>query len=216
MTVDILIVCAANVCRSPLADALLARALAAAGHDTGIRVHSSGIAVAAPRSACGAIASHARPGPAVELRLRGHVARALQPSDVERADLVLAADRAVRSAIVRGVPRAQSRIFTLRQVSQLADFATVDEDTDPASGVDHAMRRFVADLDMARGLATEDRALRSRGWGRQQVHPHDVPDAHTTGTPHAAVARLLVETVDDVASALLRVLPVAPRRSAAR
>ena len=210
MTVDILVVCAAHVCRSPIADAMLTRALADAGHAAGIRVRSGGVAVPGPRAACSAIRTYARPGAEITLQLRDHVARRLQRSDIERADLVLAADRAVRNVLVRGVPRGQARIFTLRQAAQLAAFVASEHRPAPEAlpeHGDHAMRRFVADLDMARGLASPRTSDRSRGWGRAEVHPHDIPDAHTTGATHAAVARLLVEAVDHLASALVHVLP---------
>jgi len=217
MTTDVLVVCSANVCRSPLAAALLARSLAGAGHDSVVRVRSAGVAVAVAQPACAAIRHGIHAGPDVELRLSAHVSRPLRPSDVERADLVLAADRAVRSAVVRVVPRAQARIFTLRQAAQLAAFVAGQGHRHPggsASDVEDAAQRLVADLDLARGLSSDDTAgrPRTRGrWGRrEEVHPHDIPDAHTSGATHSAVSGLLVETLDDLATALLRVLPAPP------
>jgi protein-tyrosine phosphatase len=86
------IVCAANVCRSPMAETVL-RSMAAASGTLGLEVESAGTRVARPVD---------RPDPRAEavLRERGYVvrkgrSRALTPGDFDRFDLLLAMDRAI-------------------------------------------------------------------------------------------------------------------------
>jgi protein-tyrosine phosphatase len=84
--VTLLMVCTANVCRSPAAQVLLQGAFRARGLHRLIRVHSAGTAVAAPG---------ARPDPRMAdlgselgLSFRGISAKPLTVSDLEHADAI--------------------------------------------------------------------------------------------------------------------------------
>jgi protein-tyrosine-phosphatase len=85
----VLLVCSGNTCRSPLAEAMLRQALAAAGID-GITVESAGIGAweGAPASE-GAYLVALEQG----IDLSGHRARLLTREMVEQADLVLTMGR---------------------------------------------------------------------------------------------------------------------------
>ncbi len=115
----ILIVSTGDICRSPLAVQLfLARLPAAfAHHDTtAIEVSSAGTV---------AIDGHTmEPAAANEATRLGvvdapeHRARRLQPEHIESADLVIAMTREHRAAVVKAVPRARRRTFTLIELTR--------------------------------------------------------------------------------------------------
>ena len=114
MSLRILVVCEGNVCRSPLAERLLAR-----------RLPEAAVSSAGTRAPVGA-AMH--PLTAAQLtRLggdaTGFAARALTQEDVVAADLVLTATKAVRAAVVEVEPRALRRTFTLLEFAALLDRA---------------------------------------------------------------------------------------------
>jgi protein-tyrosine phosphatase len=123
---EILFVCHANLCRSPIAERLAPRAFAAA-FDTaaaGVVVSSAG--------------THAYPGSAMHpgsaavlsewgIDARDFSSRTVSPSMLLAADLILTAGRQQRAACVTLAPATVRRTFTLRQFSRLAAAA-------PASG----------------------------------------------------------------------------------
>lgn len=125
---DVLVVCTANICRSPVAAALLR---AAWGSAPGVRVASAGL--------------HARAGapvdPAmarlVDVPVTGFAARQLVPDLVRSADLVLTMTRAQRAAVVSSVPAAVRRTFTLPEFTDLARLARTG---DAAPAADPAAR----------------------------------------------------------------------------
>jgi protein-tyrosine phosphatase len=216
MTYRILVVCLANVCRSPLAGAMLTHALERAGHDGHVVVETAGVSAREGAGPCPDLLARARPGQEVASRLLGHTARQLTAADVARADLVLAVDRDVRAAVVRTAPRHQSKVFTLRQVTELAPVARLGSgersDRELATEPLDALRRWTAGLGMARGQTPPPTAGR-RLWPGPvvaplvgpRVHHHDIPDAHSGGR-HAATSRLLVGAVDGVSASFASLL----------
>jgi len=107
----VLFVCTGNICRSPLAAALLA----AAAPD--VDVASAGTAVVEGAPCPAAILAEAD---ALGLDLRGHVSAPLTRDVLDGADLVLALAREHRAAVARSSPRAARRTFTLREAARLA------------------------------------------------------------------------------------------------
>jgi protein-tyrosine phosphatase len=111
---EIVVVCTANICRSPVAELLLARSLGGAG---GVRVSSAGV--------------HARVGSPIDEEMArlidgpvaGFAARQLTPEMIRAADLILVMTQGQRSAIVGSVPAAVRRTFTLREYADLAVLA---------------------------------------------------------------------------------------------
>lgn len=108
----ILTVCTANICRSPMMERLLRRALPEAS------VESSG--------------TFARVGAPLEERagevLRtlgadptGFEGRQLEREHIDSADLVITASREHRAAVARLDPRAVRRTFTLRELARLVE-----------------------------------------------------------------------------------------------
>ncbi|MFD5224649.1 hypothetical protein ACFWHT_03420 [Microbacterium sp. NPDC058342] len=119
---NILTVCTGNICRSPLAETVLATRLA----DLDVRVHSAGTQ---------ALVGHGMPSQARELALRNgvtaeraaaHRARLLTEDLMQAADLVLAMSGEHSTAAMQLAPRRMHRTFTVREFARLA--ATLDDD----------------------------------------------------------------------------------------
>ncbi len=100
-------VCVGNICRSPMAEALLKRALR--GQD-GITVESAGL---------GALVGHPASGYALELMdemgedIREHRARQIHPDMVTAADLVLVMEAGHKRAIDDADPTARGKVHRL-------------------------------------------------------------------------------------------------------
>jgi protein-tyrosine phosphatase len=103
----ILVVCVGNICRSPMAEALLRRELR--GQD-GITVESAGL---------GALVGHAASAHSVELMaeagidISAHRARQIHPDMVREADLVLVMEARHRRAIDDADPTARGKVHRL-------------------------------------------------------------------------------------------------------
>jgi protein-tyrosine phosphatase len=115
---EILVLCTANICRSPMAAALLARELAARG--VLAQVYSAGMrgggAAPPPAEVVAVLAGQA-------LDVTQHRSRLVAAGDLARADLVLAMAREhLRHAVVVA-PDAWPRAFTIRELVRRGDLA---------------------------------------------------------------------------------------------
>lgn len=119
---NILTVCTGNICRSPLAETVLAARLA----DLDVRVHSAGTQ---------AMVGHGMPREARALAERNgvaaadaaaHRARLLTDALMRDADLVLTMSAQHSSTAVELEPRRMHRTFTVREFARLA--ASLDDD----------------------------------------------------------------------------------------
>lgn len=110
----ILVVCSANVCRSPLAELLLKQGLS----EQQVRVESAGVHAQAGAEICPFVA---------ELRtdsvwgegVRAHRSRPVTVELLAEATLVLTAARDLRSEVVRMHPEIRDQVFTLREAMLL-------------------------------------------------------------------------------------------------
>jgi protein-tyrosine phosphatase len=155
----VLTVCTGNICRSPLAERVLATGFAALAERAGPRWRpAQGIRF---RSAgTHALAGEAMTAETQQLALAagtdpsGHVARQLGAADIASAGLVLALTRAHRRDVVSLVPQSSRITFALpefaRLLDALADGATLPQfdPSDPAT----AMPAIVAAVGTQRGL----------------------------------------------------------------
>lgn len=159
MAPRILTVCLGNICRSPLAERLLALRLEEAG--VSAEVSSAGL--------IGLVGRPMEPSAAAQLRAlggddSGFRARRFDGPLATEADLVLALTVEIRQRLVQEAPAALRRTFTLRE------FALLVADADPEATdlvADAARRRSTvahADLDvpdpMGRGEAVHAEAAR--------------------------------------------------------
>lgn len=220
MTFTILLVCRANVCRSPLAAAVLANRLASAGLLGQVKINSLGVDAIPGRAACPEVVRASREYGVDVGAMEHHRSRRLTAEAVERADLVLTADQLTRSSVVRSRHSAHARSFTLREATGLAALMTAAQ-----PGV-HRMDRtahlttFVSELNELRGLTelprVERRRSPSRPWRSVMVHSHDIPDAHEGGAHlHAIAVGLSVRSTEQLAGSLVSWLGVG-RRDVAR
>ena len=114
----ILVVCTGNVCRSPLVERLLQRAVDETYGPGAVEVRSAGT---------GALIDHemdersARVLAALGGDSEGFLARYLMAHHVRDADLVLTATTQHRSAVVQLHPRALKRAFTVRELAALLE-----------------------------------------------------------------------------------------------
>ena len=112
----ILVVCTANICRSPVAERLLQRHLTDAGHD--VVVTSAGVAASSrgPHPDTIAAAEHA------QLDLTGHCARTVTRDiiDHDGRDLVVTLTRDHLRHVVVEAPDAWARTFTLKELARRA------------------------------------------------------------------------------------------------
>lgn len=120
MTFTVLSVCTGNICRSPVAELILAEALAGFAD---VRVESAGT---------GALVGHGVPDPAQRLAAQrgidaaAHRARQVDTSLIRGADLIVTMAREHRRTIVENLPAAMRRAFTLRELARIADVVEPD------------------------------------------------------------------------------------------
>lgn len=149
---SILVVCRANLCRSPMAEQLAARALAGQAR---ARPHAVSVTSAG---------THARDGLAMHpyareaLRWNGLLggdfrSRRLRPELITGADLVLTASRAQRAECARLVPAAIRHSFTLLQFARLAA-AMPRADLAGATDLGERLAAVIAAVPRLRALAT--------------------------------------------------------------
>lgn len=134
----ILVVCTANICRSPVAELLLRTKLYAAGH-TKWTVASAGTwatngNAAAPFSR----ALMAERG----LNLESHRSQPVVESLMQQADLVLCLETGHARTLRRAYPAQQHKIYTLRQMAEKRGSVR-----DPYGGSQQQYERMVAEVD---------------------------------------------------------------------
>ncbi len=174
----VLVLCTANVCRSPVAAALLRRGLGG----NGIEVASAGLRVdpGAPVSA--------QMAALMDLPRDAFGARQILPEMIEAAGLVLTMTRAHRAQVVSLVPTAVRRTFTLRE---FADLAVLAEPADEGQAPGDRLAALVAvapRLRSRRVAGPNDDVEDPHGRGRQ-AHVRAVGEIETAvGTLAAVVA----------------------------
>jgi protein-tyrosine phosphatase len=129
---SILVVCTGNVCRSPIAEAMLRSALRDRLDERAPTVASAGTAgwVGSPAEA-GSITAAAELG----FDLSAHRGRRLREHDLAEATLVIAMSGEHRDHVWELHPRASSRTFTLKELVRLLE-------AEPAVGEDTGRDRF--------------------------------------------------------------------------
>ena len=177
---DLVFVCAANVCRSPLME--LTFAARATQNEPGWRVTSRGVDVRRELPMCGVSRSLVDADSALQRRASEHLSAPLMADEIEAFDLIITASRAERAAVARLAPAARARTFTLLEATQLsAGLTTASNGAVRQSGMDLA--EFVALLDAQRGSGQMSQVPLATGRSRRllrgvSVDSLDLPDRH--------------------------------------
>lgn len=213
MALRILVVCTANICRSPATAELLRRKVA---DPALVDVSSAGVAALEGAAACVVSTNLVRGLHAATDRPRAGApaqgARLVTAQLLLDADLVLALDRWHRAALAQLAPATRSRTFTLRQAARLAaqlrqqleagqlPLGAPPVPSDPQS----RLAWLVTELDAARSSSPSGAA--GADW-----HPDDVPDPHVVGfSVHPQALELIAQSVQEVAAAMRPVLAISP------
>lgn len=127
MTIRVVFVCTGNLCRSPMAEAMLRHALDAMGC-TGVEVSSTGTWADADQPAT--------PVAVATLKARGidlarHRSRRLERSEIENADLVLGMTSVHEREVLAVAPRAAERFRLIKELPELD--LRVDDAATPGS-----------------------------------------------------------------------------------
>ncbi len=128
----VLTVCTGNICRSPLAQALLRKQLRSLSDAVGApadfsRVGSSGLGAVVGAPVDPAVLAL---GTELGVKLATHRARQFEPDHAENAHLILTATREQRDQLITLAPGASSRTFTLAEFARLL----TERETDPLFG----------------------------------------------------------------------------------
>ena len=138
-------VCLGNICRSPMAAAVLRRAVAEAGLDDVVEVGSAG-------TAGYHVGDPADPRARATLRRRGyddaHTARRFQASDFATTDLVLAMDDANVADLRRLAPDAEgaAKVVLLRGTGEVPDPYHDDTFDEALDLIEAAVPAVIAEL----------------------------------------------------------------------
>lgn len=180
---EILVVCHANIARSPLAMALLeAEAHRRLGPTADVWVRSAGVHALEGQPAA---AESVRQADLRGLDLSRHRGAALTRRDVEGVDLVLTMTERQRSAAVRLCQAAHQRVFTLPEFARLCESVDPDELADADAAVRERVRRAVT------------AAHRQRPRVPRPDEPEDVADPF--GGPRRGYERMAAELESHVA-----------------
>ena len=170
---SILVVCAANVCRSPLAELALRRGL---GPDSSITVSSAGVRANAGDPICTLVAS-LHDDEEWHTQARAHRAREVTAELIEQSSIVLAASRDIRGELVRLAPRFRDWMFTIKEAAHLG--------TDFSSTASDRVVEYVAHLDRARSRSLSlttpgdvGSRVRRLFHGRGSGDPSSIADRH--------------------------------------
>jgi protein-tyrosine phosphatase len=189
VTLHVMVVCTGNICRSPFAAQLLADRLERAGVDA--TVWSAGTH---------AMVGHPMPAEAAALSRRAgldpdaHRGDQLTPTMVDLADLILTASREHRAAVVKMLPRASRRTFTLREFARLAEYVVAD----------HASLGAGAPAVAADPVALVEEVASSRGLAMPPARPEDddiVDPYRRSPQVYAEAERLITQAVDSAVRA---------------
>lgn len=140
---SILVVCTGNICRSPIAEGALRAVLVERLGDDAPSVASAGTV---GLEGSGAMPESVEAAAERGLDISGHAARRLVPDQIRSADLVVTMAAEHREDVVRLVPEASPRTFTLKELVRLLEALPA---TGAGGGSDGVAGR-VADADALR------------------------------------------------------------------
>ena len=115
---QVLLVCTGNICRSPMAEALLRSALQRHPGDAAPAVASAGTIA---RDGAPAMPEAVKAAAELGVDVSSHSAHRLRPEDIRDADLIVGMAAEHLEDVQALVPDAQSRTFTLKELVRLLE-----------------------------------------------------------------------------------------------
>lgn len=191
----ILVVCKANICRSPLIALRLQQRLPDAIRVPSLLVNSVGTDAVGDSAICDVVLRHLADSSDKE-RAALHSSRRLDRTAVVAAQLILTAETRERAQVSRLDPNARARTFTLLEAVQLSGLEPRSEESrllDECVSADLRLTVIAQILHSRRGLVNSPaRPILDKLFSRDRLHEPDlrinVADAHQSGrTRHRAV-----------------------------
>jgi protein-tyrosine phosphatase len=191
---SILVVCTANVCRSPLAEALFTNYATRAGR-SGVQIRSAGTRAATGHSLCPAAAALLRKHGVEGAAESDHRSRKLELGPVRAADLILVASLEHRTEIAYVDAAARRRTFTFKEAAAyLTELASRGKHARGVPVGDGSLSQVAEAMNSLRGTvaipAGRPRALRSllRHSDPSAERRLDIADGHLQGPLHHKAA----------------------------
>lgn len=195
MTAELLlVVCSANVCRSPLAELLLRRGLEGVSD---VEVGSAGVAAIDGARMCDLAADQCEDAMWREAAAE-HRSRRVTDELLQLAALVLVADREVRSDVVRAMPEIRNRVFTLRDAARIVETAPLERTSHRVG----AVSRLAMHLDQHRAVRGARPTSRGLFRSRRARELSSIADGHAAGSRRHRGA------LDEVAASVGTILAV--------
>ena len=209
MTFQIVNVCSANVCRSPMTVAVFGQRFLGTALGEDVELACCGEHAWTELAACGEVAGNGVLMSSALDWLTRHEPIQLTRDVARRADLILTADRSIRSTVARLDPHAHERTFTLREAAALAYHVAETTPIPSHPTTKDSLRWLTAEMNDNRGLiglpSTNHYRRSVLPWPKVEVHDHDVPDAHgDTPAPHRVVRELILDATGVLTQAFLR------------
>lgn len=211
MTFRLVLVCLANVCRSPTAELLIRRALVSHGLVGVIEVRSAGLRPALGSRYCEWAAGLLGVDADVDAMLRNHIPSPLTADVLSSADLVLVAESRQVADVVRLSESASDKTFSLRRAADLAARTRPTTDRD-LPGVDDRLSALVSRMRGLRGgrLPTRRGDIHDPHAAQVDIHPRMVRQVSSST---AALVATMADAALDPQTRVGSVSRRAPRRS---
>jgi protein-tyrosine-phosphatase len=209
--IKILMVCTANICRSPFAAAVLGSRLASIPGEPRVHISSAGTKALSGAGLCGEVERLLQRREPPGGGPLAHAPSLVDASAIETADLILVMELSHRAAVARISPSARRRTFTLREAAGLAQHVQTrpkpaSRDRDAAGDV--RFRGFVTELNSLRGEVRPRTGANTTLWSRfgaGLADPLDIVDGHnSTSRRHRAALEQVDDATADIAAALTR------------
>jgi protein-tyrosine phosphatase len=184
LSAKILVVCTANVCRSPAMAALLESRL------LGVEIDSRGVRAQTGRSMCD---TSARWLAGRGIKGTSHLSRPLTVADIRSSTLVLTATRWHRASVLEMRPTASVRTHTLAEAARVMEWRASQGVWPPRSvSIGERVLWLAEQLDTYRELAPKP----------TMVDGDDLPDPHH-GAKHPRVLESVAVVADRICASLL-------------
>jgi protein-tyrosine phosphatase len=198
----VLVVDGSDVCRAPIMEFAIQKQLAGEGPLAEETVLSRGLETPGQNLICDLAAGRLGASMRAATFSVSHRSRTLTALDTEQADIILTAERAHRSAVVRMSPIARSRTFTLKEALVLVSVLT-DEVRTGRSPRPTTMAETVTLLDEVRGsIPLIEPPMHTSVFHRDRALPASDPLALVDGHEDAALHRHATDEAYQVALTL--------------